>query len=92
MITFDGSEKIDWSKIGPHNNEVRFIIPINRSTKKWWQFWKKEYGMTSETRESIAELISYYKEDINIDDVTGEINIDGAKPIQKEYWLPTNEK
>lgn len=83
-IIYDGSQKIDWNKIGPHHR-IKFIIPVGGSKKKWWQFWKKEDGMSA--KEQLAELIADYKKDIKLDS-TGEMTI----VSNQDYFLPVIDK
>jgi len=61
------------------NNPVKmtFQIPVTKTTAD----------------ESIADIISRYKESIEFDETTGSIYINGDKdmPYAKEYWLPTKK-
>lgn len=88
-IVYDGTQPIDWGKLGPHHR-IKFIIPVGGlSKKKWWQFWKKDDGMTvKKAKEQIGKLIADYKEEIDWDDNTGEVKINKKLPYNKEYWLP----
>ena len=65
---------------------IKFIIPIESiNKKKWWEFWKKDIS-AEEAKKSLDELISSYKKDIDINEITGEITInDHRLPITKEY-------
>lgn len=43
---------------------IKFIIPIEKFNNKWWQIWKK--SPTRQAKESLANLMSIYKEDIKM--------------------------
>lgn len=87
-IIHDGSQPIDWCKIGPHDR-IKFIIPVGGlSKKKWWQFWKKDDLKKSE--DQIRKLIYEHKEEVGWDNNTGELTINRKLPYNKEYWFPDN--
>lgn len=92
MIEFDGSEKIDWKKVGNDEVRIKFVIPVGNPNRKWWQFWKKKNITPKKAQEEISKLISDYKEDINWDDESGTISINGDKklPYTKEIWFVTD--
>ena len=79
----------NWNIVGDDNYKITFKVPVGNPKKKWWQFWKKD--KIDEPDMSI--FIEKYKEEINWDDNTGEITINGTPsiPYQKEYWFPTND-
>ena len=60
--------------------------------KRWWQFWRKK-GDSAE--ESIADLISSYKEDLDckhLDRASKISRMFGLMPTPmflKEYWFPS---
>ncbi len=87
-IIHDGSQPLDWSKIGPQDR-IKFIIPVGGLSKnKWWQFWKKDDLKKSE--DQICKLIYEYKEEVDWDNNTGELTINRKLPYNKEYWFPDN--
>jgi len=65
------------------NRTMRYVIPVGGlSNKKWWQFWKKDNGLSKEKAEaSIKEMMDRYKEDIVFDEKTGEISM-------LDYFIP----
>ncbi len=59
-------------------NKKTFIIQVS------------ELPTHEEARKTIAALVSEYKTEINFDETTGTIKIDGSTnmPYEKEYWFP----
>lgn len=83
------NEMVDWSKIGGETRRIKFVIPVGNN-KKWWQFWKKSGTSVKDAEKQIQELISLYKEDINFDEKSGEVNMSkNSYQIPNEYWFPS---
>ena len=65
-------EDINWNIMGENKVRMKFTIPV-KSSKKWWEFWKKD-----ESKQAVKDLMSKFKEPVDFD---GEYFLPG-KPKQ----------
>lgn len=69
-----------------HSHRRIFKIPVKGVIyPKWWQFWKKIDATKAET--TLKEIVSNYKEEINFDEESGEINYFLPKKNQTDMHL-----
>lgn len=70
---------------------MKFTIPVGGKPKKWYQFWKKDDSDRRAKESTIIELMSKYHENVQWDENTGTININGENqiPFKKDIWLGT---
>ena len=55
-------EEINWNIVGNNKVHMKFTIPV-KLRKKWWEFWKRNEG-----KQTVKDLISKFKEPIDLDD------------------------
>lgn len=63
------------------NTYKKFIVPVGGLSKM-------------KAEQKISELIGEYNEEINWDDDSGEVSINGDAniPFNKDYWIPTKKQ
>lgn len=71
-------ENINYNTVGNNDVRIKFTVPV-KARKKWWEFWKKD-----EAQIAIKELMSKFKDDINMPDGDYFLPVDDSNTIIKE--------